>query len=81
MPGLPLFSAWRRPDTLLLALSVCASMLMGLDFSIAPVRPDLDSSYVYAFSHAATHHARWGRDFISTYGPFGCVIATRRDEG
>lgn len=76
MTALPLFSAWRRPDALLLALSVCASILMGLDFSIAPMLPDLDSSYVYAFSHAATHHARWGSDFISTYGPFGSVIAT-----
>jgi hypothetical protein len=58
MTGLPLVSAWRRPDALLLALSVCASILMGLDFSIAPMRPGLDQSYVYAFSHAATHLAR-----------------------
>jgi hypothetical protein len=76
MAALPLFSAWRRPDTLLLALSVCASILMGLDFSINVIRPDVDSAYIYAFSHAATHHARWGIDFISTYGPLGCVIAT-----
>jgi hypothetical protein len=76
MPALPLFSAWRRSDVLLLALSVCASLLMGLDFSIAPVRPDVDSSYAYAFNYAAIHHARWGSDFISTYGPFGCVITT-----
>ena len=76
MTALPLFSAWRRPDALLLALSVGASIRMGLDFSIAPILPNLDPSYVYAFSHAATHHARWGSDFISTYGPFGCVIAT-----
>jgi hypothetical protein len=76
MTALPLFSAWRRPDTLLLALSVCASILMGLDFSIAAMRPDVDSAYVYAFSHAATHHARWGSEFISTYGPFGSVITT-----
>jgi len=66
MTGLPLLSAWRRPDALLLALSVCASILLGLDFSIAPVLPNLDSSYAFAFSHAATHHARWGSDFIST---------------
>jgi hypothetical protein len=76
MTAPPLVSAWRRPDALLLALSVCASILMGLDFSIAPVLPELDSSYAYAFSHAATHHVRWGSDFISTYGPFGCVITT-----
>ena len=38
--------------------------------------PELDSSYAFAFSYAATHHARWGSDFISTYGPFGCVIRT-----
>ena len=76
MTALPLFSPWRRPDALLLALSVCASILMGLDLSISPVRPGLDPSYIYAFSHAATHHARWGSDFLSTYGPFGCVITT-----
>ena len=49
---------------------------MGLDFSIAPIRPGLDPSYAYGFSYAATHHARWGTDFLSTYGPFGCVITT-----
>ena len=76
MTALPLFSAWRRQDALLLALSICASILMGLDFSIAPMRPGLDPSYAYAFSYAATHHARWGTDFLSTYGPFGCVITT-----
>jgi len=74
--ALPFFSAWRRQDALLLVLSVCASILMGLDLSISPIRPGLDPSYVYAFSHAATHHARWGLDFLSTYGPFGCVITT-----
>ena len=39
MTALPLFSAWRWSDALLLALSVCASILMGLDFNIAAVRP------------------------------------------
>src|SRR5678815_3832303 len=76
MTARPLLSAWRRPDALLLAVSVCASILLGLDFSIAPVLPNLDSSYAFAFSHAATHHLRWGSDFISTFGPFGCVITT-----
>jgi len=74
MTAFPLFSAWRRSDTVLLALSVCASILMGLDFSIAPMRPRLGPSCVYAFGYAATHHARRGSDFLSTYGPFGCVI-------
>jgi hypothetical protein len=76
MTTLPLFSAWRRQDALLLALSVCASILMGLDFTITPMRAGLDPSYAYAFSYAATHHARWGSDFLSTYGPFGSVITT-----
>jgi hypothetical protein len=72
----PIFSAWRRQDALLLALSLSATILMALDFRIAPMRAGLDPSYTYAFSHAATHHARWGSDFLSTYGPFGCVIRT-----
>jgi hypothetical protein len=77
MTALPFLSAWRRrPDALLLALSVCASVLMGLDFTIAPMRAGLDPSYVLAFSYAAIHHARWGSDFLSTSGPFGCVITT-----
>jgi hypothetical protein len=76
MTALPLLSAWWRSDALLLALPVCANILLSLDFSIAPVLPNLDSSYAYAFSHAATHNARWGSDFLSTYGPFGCVITT-----
>src|SRR5687768_14561454 len=72
----PLFPAWQRSDALLLALAVGTSLLVGLDFAIAPLRPKLDPSYVYAFSHAATHHARWGVDFLSTYGPFGSVLTT-----
>ena len=59
-----------------LALAVAASVAMGFDFSIVPVSAGLDPSYVYALNYAAAHHLRWGRDFISTYGPYGYLLQT-----
>ena len=59
-----------------LALSVAASVVMGFDFSIVPVSAGLDPSYVYALNYAAAHHLQWGRDFISTYGPYGYLLQT-----
>jgi hypothetical protein len=59
-----------------LALSVAASVVMGFDFSIVPVSAGLDPSYVYALNYAAAHQLQWGRDFISTYGPYGYLLQT-----
>jgi hypothetical protein len=60
----------------LAALSVIAGLAMGFNFSIVPMTLWLDPSYVYAYNYAAAHGLTWGRDFISTYGPYGYLMAT-----
>lgn len=76
---LPAAAASRhRSFGLLAAFSIVASILMGFNFifSVFPIHPGLDSSFIYAFNYAAAKHLSWGRDFISTYGPYGYVIQT-----
>lgn len=58
----------------LLGLSIVASISMVFSFSILPTAPGLDPSFIYAFNHAAARGWRWGRDFISTYGPYGYLV-------
>lgn len=60
----------------LVAFSIVTSILMGFTLSILPITPGLDSSFIYAFNDAAAKGASWGRDFISTYGPYGYLIQT-----
>ncbi|PYO56002.1 MAG: hypothetical protein DMD83_16695 [Candidatus Rokuibacteriota bacterium] len=61
---------------MLAALSVIASLSMSFTFTIIPMTPDLDPSFVYSFNHAAAHGLKWGQDFISTYGPYGYLVST-----
>src|SRR5437016_2267066 len=58
---------------MLAALSVIASLSMSFSFSIIPMTPDLDPSFVYSFNHAAARGLRWGPDFISTYALAGVL--------
>lgn len=60
----------------LVAFSIVASISMSFTLNILPITPGLDSSFIYAFNDAAAKGASWGRDFISTYGPYGYVIQT-----
>jgi hypothetical protein len=60
----------------LVAFSVIASISMGFTLSILPITPGLDPSFIYAFNYAAVTGASWGREFISTYGPYGYLIQT-----
>lgn len=53
-----------------------ASVSMSSGFGILSTTPGLDRSAVYGFNHAAAHGLRWGRDFISFYGPYGYVLGT-----
>src|SRR5207247_7015179 len=61
---------------MLAAVSVIASLSMSFSFSIIPMTPDLDPSFVYSFNHAAAHGLKWGQAFISTYGPYGYLVST-----
>jgi hypothetical protein len=70
----PRLARWLGRDDVLVALSVISGILMGFNGSVLPVTRGLDPSYVYAFNYASAHHEQWGRDFVSTYGPFGHVI-------
>ena len=59
---------------MLVAFSIVASISMGFSLSMLPMTPGLDPSFIYAFNYAAAKGLSWGRDFISTYGPYGYVI-------
>jgi len=61
---------------LLMALSIVAAVSMGRGFRIMVTTPGLDPSWVYGFNYASAHGLRWGRDFISTYGPYGYALLT-----
>jgi hypothetical protein len=60
----------------LMALSIVAAVSMGRGFRIIPTTPGLDLSLIYGLNYASAHDLRWGRDFISTYGPYGYVLLT-----
>jgi hypothetical protein len=78
--GWPL-TARRRQDLVLIAFSVVAALVIGFEFRIVPVTPGLDAAFFYAFNHEAARHAQWGREFLSTYGPFGYLIWTMDVDG
>jgi hypothetical protein len=49
---------------------------MGYRLSIQPMAPGLDPLYTYGFNYAAANGLTWGRDFISSCGPYGYVMLT-----
>jgi len=61
---------------LLMALSIVAALSMSPGFRIMATTSGLDPSWVYSFNYASAHGVRWGRDFISTYGPYGYALLT-----
>ncbi len=61
---------------LLMALSIVAAVSMSPGFRIMATTSGLDPSWVYGFNYASAHGVRWGRDFISTYGPYGYALLT-----
>lgn len=58
----------------LMAFSIVASISMGFALGIEPIIPGLDPSFTYAYNYAAARGLRWGREFISTYGPYCYLI-------
>jgi hypothetical protein len=66
----------RRSFGILVTLSVLAVISMGYRFTILPMAPTVDSLFTYAFNYAAATGFTWGRDFISTCGPYGYLILT-----
>jgi hypothetical protein len=56
--------------------AVVAAVSLSRDFVISPTVPGLDPSFIYAFNYAATRPLRWGRDFVSTFGPYGYLLST-----
>lgn len=59
-----------------MAFSIVIGISMGFTLDIEPITPDLDPSFRYAFNYAAARGLSWGREFISTYGPYGYLIHT-----
>src|SRR5262245_29537110 len=60
---------------LLVVLAVGLTGGMGLALAVPALTPGVDESYLYAVSHAAAARLRFGREFISTYGPLGYVVS------
>jgi len=65
-----------RSFRVLATLSVIPSLATAFSFRIVPITPGLDPSFVYSFNYAAVHGLAWGREFISTYGPYGYLVST-----
>src|SRR5260370_36186696 len=59
-----------------MVLSLVAAVSMSRGFRIYTTTPGLDPSWVYGLNYASVHGLRWGRDFISTYGPYGYAVLT-----
>ncbi len=59
-----------------MASSIVAALSMSRGFRIMATTPGLDPSFMYGFNYASAHSFRWGRDFISTYGPYGYALLT-----
>lgn len=63
-----------RSFGVLVALSILAVLSMGYRLAILPLAPGIDSLFAYACNHAAATGLAWGRDFVSTCGPYGYLI-------
>jgi hypothetical protein len=62
-------SAWS------LGAALVASALFGFGSYVTVPRPGLDPSYVYCVNRASVEGLAWGREIVSTYGPFGYVLS------
>src|SRR5258708_8104087 len=61
-------------STLLLIVTVLASVLMGFRAAISYPKPGLDPSYSFALNYAAVHKLSWGQAFVSDRGPFAWLL-------
>jgi hypothetical protein len=62
------------PAAPLLTLTVLASVLMGFRAAVSYPAPGVDPSYAFAMNFAAVRGELWGRDFLSTCGPYGWLL-------
>jgi hypothetical protein len=58
----------------LLALSLFASAAFGFRQRVEPLDRGLDASYMFAANYASSEGWRFGKDFVSTYGPYAYLI-------
>jgi hypothetical protein len=71
---LPGPKAWRARAALLVGLTVVASVLMGFRAAVSYPAPGVDPAYAFAMNSAAVRGELWGRDFLSTCGPYGWLL-------
>jgi hypothetical protein len=64
----------RRSFGVLTVLSLLAVIAMGYRFAILPIAPGIDSLFAYACNHASATGLAWGREFVSTCGPYSYLI-------
>ncbi|HKA62428.1 MAG TPA: hypothetical protein VKH83_08385 [Methylomirabilota bacterium] len=66
----------RRSLAILAGISVLAVLCLGYRFAILPMAPSVDSLFTYSFNYATANGLTWGRDFVSTFGPYGYLLLT-----
>jgi hypothetical protein len=77
-PALP--EKRRRFLVILFATSLLSSYALGFRPRVHPLERGIDASYLFAASYASENGLRWGRDFISTFGPY-CYLIYAADVG
>jgi hypothetical protein len=73
--GRPVAAPTRAEWGTLSVAGVLLALLTQLDVTVFPVSRGLDASYTYGYNYAADRGLEWGREFVSTYGPFGYLVA------
>lgn len=73
-PSGPTRAAGRGEWVLLAVAGVVLGLVTQLHLVVRPVHPGFDPSYIYGYNYAADRGLVWGREFASTYGPFGYLI-------
>jgi len=72
IPIVAIVKSWRTE----LIFSLLVSLLLIFRVEILPIIPGLESSWIYGMNVAWDQGIAWGRDFISTYGPYGFLVQT-----
>lgn len=70
----------RRFLIILFATSLLSSYALGFRPRVHSLERGIDASYLFAASYASENGLRWGRDFISTFGPY-CYLIYAADVG
>ena len=65
------------PHIVIFLAALATGLAMDFQLGLNAVRPGVDESYIFSFNRATAEGFRWGRDFVSTFGPYGFLITVR----